>query len=189
MSMENNYGFCPRCGAELPQGAEFCPECGVSFLEKRQNDVRRLTITNPMTFFIILLAVYTIMSIFEGVFATAFNDMFVTNVKMIYGTDFEDYLSGSGLESVEEFADLMFKEGVVSIVGGVITAVALILCFERRFWKIAFWLCIIASFELLISLAFMPSKMMSSELLTMLLQTGVGLLVARGIYINRRAFR
>ena len=187
--MENNYGFCPRCGAELPQGAEFCPECGVSFLEKRQNDVRRLTITNPMTFFIILLAAYVIMSFFEGIFATAFNDLFVTNVKQVYGSEFEDYLSRNGLSSVEEFADLMYKEGIVTLVGGVITVAVLILCIERRFWKIAFWLCIIASFELLISMAFMPSKMIGSELLTMLLQTGVGLLVARGIYVNRRVFK
>ena len=186
--MENNYGFCPRCGAELSQGAEDCPECGASFLEKRQDDVRRLTITNPMTFFIILLVAYTVMSLIEGIFAVAFNDTFVSYMKT-YISDFDDYLSNMGLSSVEEFADLMYKEGIVTLVGGVITAVVLLLCIKRRFWKIAFWLCIIASFELLISLAFMPSKMMGSELLTMILQTGVGLLVARGIYINRRAFR
>ena len=187
--MENNYGFCPRCGAELPQGAEYCPECGASFVEKRQDDIRRLTITNPMTFFIVLLAAYTVMSIVEGVYVTAFNDMFVSNFELIYGSGIDEYLSNMGLASIDEFADLMFKEGIVSIVGGAITAMALILCIKRRFWKIAFWLCIIASFELLISMAFMPSKMISSELLTMLLQTGVGLLVARGIYVNRRMFR
>ena len=88
--MENNYGFCPRCGADLPQGAEYCPECGASFVEKRQDDIRRLTITNPMTFFIVLLAAYTVMSIVEGVYVTAFNDMFVSNFELIYGSGIDD---------------------------------------------------------------------------------------------------
>ena len=187
--MENNYGFCPRCGHELPQGAEYCPECGTSFVEGRKDDVRRLTITSPMMFFIILLAIYTAMCIFEGIFVTAFNDTFVSNFQTIYGTDIVEYLSRMGLSSIDELADLMFKEGIVSLAGGAITAVVLVLCIKRRFWKVAFWLCIIASFELLISLAFMPSKMVSSEIFTMILQTMVGLLVARGIYMNRRAFR
>lgn len=187
--MENNYGFCPRCGANLPQGAEYCPECGTSFVEKRQDDVRRLTITSPMTFFIILLAIYTAMSIIEGVFVTVFNDVFISNFQTIYGTNIDDYLSGMGLASIDEFSALMFKEGIVSIVGGAITAVVLILCIKRRFWKIAFVLCLVASFELLVSLAFMPAKMMGSEILTMILQTCVGLLVSRGIYLNRRIFR
>lgn len=189
MFMENNYGFCPHCGANLPQGAEYCPECGASFVSKRQDDVRRLTITSPMMFFIILLAIYTVMSIIEGIFATAFNDLFIINFKMIYGDGIDDYISSMGFASIDEFADLMFKEGIVSLVGGAITAFVMVLCITRRFWKIAFWLCIIASFELLISLVFMPTQMIGSEILTMILQTCVGLLVSRGIYLNRSNFR
>ncbi|MBO4357174.1 MAG: zinc-ribbon domain-containing protein, partial [Candidatus Methanomethylophilaceae archaeon] len=26
--MSDEMKFCYRCGANLPQGAEFCPECG-----------------------------------------------------------------------------------------------------------------------------------------------------------------
>ena len=25
---ENSFGFCPYCGAPLPEGAAFCPKCG-----------------------------------------------------------------------------------------------------------------------------------------------------------------
>ena len=25
---EENFGFCPRCGAKLQQSANFCPDCG-----------------------------------------------------------------------------------------------------------------------------------------------------------------
>ena len=187
--MKNEYGFCPHCGADLPQGSEYCPECGTSFVEGRQDDVRRLTVTNPMTFFIVLLAAYMVMSIAEGIYVTVFNDMFISNFETIYGTNIEDYLSRNGLDSVQDLADLMYKEGVVSIIGGAMTAVVMLLCITRRNWKLAFSLCVAASFELLVSLVFMPSEMISSELLTAVLQTGVGLLVARGIYINRRAFR
>ena len=110
-------------------------------------------------------------------------------LETIYGSNIDDYLSRNGLDSVQAFADLMYKEGVASIIGGVITAVVLLLCIKRRYWKVAFVLCVAASFELLVPLAFMPSQMVASEALTAVLQTGVGLLVARGIYINRKAFR
>lgn len=186
--MDNNYGFCPRCGANLTEGAEYCPQCGKSFVEDPRRELRTRSGMNPLLFFIILLTAYTVMSIFEGIYATVFSDMFIDSFKMVYGSDLEDYLARNGLESIDQFADLMFKEGIVSIIGGAITAVVLLLCIRRRFWKVAFALCIIASFELLISLVFMPSKMIGGELLTLVLQTAVGLLVARGIYMSRRMF-
>ena len=186
--MDNNYGFCPRCGANLTEGAEYCPQCGKSFVEDPRRELRTRSGMNSLLFFIILLTAYTVMSIFEGIYATVFSDMFIDSFKMVYGSDLEDYLARNGLESIDQFADLMFKEGIVSIIGGAITAVVLLLCIRRRFWKVAFALCIIASFELLISLVFMPSKMIGGELLTLVLQTAVGLLVARGIYMSRRMF-
>ncbi len=186
--MEENYGFCPRCGANLPEGAEYCPQCGKSFTENPQREYRTRSGFNPLMFFIILIAAYTLMSLIEGIYATAFNGMFIDSFKLVYGSDLNDYLARNGLDSIEQFADLMFKEGIVSIIGGAITAIVLLLCIKRRFWKVAFALCIIASFELLISLVFMPSKMIGGEILTMILQTAVGLLVARGIYMSRRLF-
>ena len=188
--MEENYGFCPKCGANLPEGAEYCPQCGKSFVENPREELRmRAGGMNPLLFFIILLAIYTVMSIFEGIYTTLFNDMFIDSFKLVYGSGVDDYVSSMGMDSMDQFADLMYKEGIVSIIGGAMTAVVLILCVKRRYWKVAFALCIIASFELLISLAFMPSKMVGSEILTMILQTGIGLLVARGIYMSRRMFR
>lgn len=187
--MDENYGFCPRCGANLPEGAEYCPQCGKSFVENPREELRIRAGMNPLMFFIILLIAYTVMSIIEGIYVTLFNDMFIDSFKLVYGSDLSDYLARNGLDSIDQFADLMFKEGIVSIIGGAITAVVLLLCIKRRFWKVAFALCIIASFELLISLAFMPSKMIGGEILTMILQTAVGLLVARGIYMSRKAFR
>ena len=50
-------------------------------------------------------------------------------------------------------------------------------------------ICLIASFFVLTSLLFMPAKMVGQEALTLVLQTAVGLLIARGIYLNRRIFR
>lgn len=186
--MDENYGFCPRCGANLPEGAEYCPQCGKSFVDDPRKELRMRAGMSPLRFFIILLAAYTVMSIIEGVYVTLFNDMFVDSFKLVYGSDIDNYLSRSGLESIDQFADLMFKEGIVTLVGGAITAVVLLLCIRRRFWKVAFALCIIASFELLISLAFMPSKMIGSEIVTLILQTCIGLLVARGIYMSRNVF-
>ena len=52
--MEDNYGFCPRCGANLPEGAEYCPQCGKSFVDDPRREPRmRAGGMNPLLFFII----------------------------------------------------------------------------------------------------------------------------------------
>ncbi|MCP9333117.1 zinc ribbon domain-containing protein [Lentilactobacillus hilgardii] len=35
--MENEFKFCPKCGAKVKANAKFCPKCGNRFIEMSQN--------------------------------------------------------------------------------------------------------------------------------------------------------
>lgn len=185
----DDYGFCVHCGAVLPSGAEFCPECGRSRTGERKQDDNPLLVRNPMSFFILLMGLFAAVSIIEAIFVIFFSDLFMTNLASMSGGDLDAYIQDIGLESREQFADIMYKEGVISMVEGILVAVACVLCVKRRFWKVAIVLCLAATLLLALPLVFMTPKMINSEIMTMVLEMAIGLLVIRGIYINRRYFR
>ena len=186
--MGSEYNFCTRCGAELPVGCDYCPECGKCFVEGTDRMVVNVS-RNPLMFFIVLLALYALFSIIEGLYVIFFNDIFISNVEAIYGTDLDTYLSRIGVDSVEQFSDILFKESIVNVVSGSFAALTLILCLRLRYWKAACLFCLLATFSLPVSLLFMPWEMVQSEGITMALQVIVGLMVTRGIVRCKMLFR
>ena len=186
--MEENFGFCTRCGATREPGAQFCPQCGKSFLDE-SDEVRFRQGPNPIRFFIILLGLFAVISLGEGIYSTAFNDSLIANIKALHPNNMAEYLAGLGLDTVEQLADILFKQGVLTVADGVLVAIVLVLCLKLRYWKVAVMLCLIASALVLASLAFMTPQMMRTEAFSIAIQTIIGLLIARGIYINRRVFR
>ncbi len=187
--MDNDYGFCTHCGATLPKGAEYCPECGTSFVKETDSARYEFRGPNPLIFFMVMLAIYGGFSIAEGILAAFFNDVMISNILTVYGSNIDDYLYKMGLENTDQLADILYKEGIVSLIDGMMVLAVFVLCKLKRNWKAAVAICLIASFFVLLSLVFMPVKMMQQEALTLVLQTVVGLLIARGIYLNRRIFK
>lgn len=186
--MEEDYGFCTRCGATRQPGAQFCPQCGKSFVDDQVDTIYRQG-PNPLRFFIILLGLFAAVSLGEGIYSTAFNDSLIANVKALHPDNMAEYLAGLGLDTVEQLADVLFKQGVLTLADGLLVAIVFVLCIKRRYWKVAVMLCLIASALVLASLAFMTPQMMRTESFSIAIQTIIGLLIARGIYINRRVFR
>ena len=186
--MEEDYGFCTRCGAEHQSDAQFCPQCGKSFTDEPVNINNRLS-SNPLTFFLILIGIFAAISLVEGIIATFFNDSLISYVKTLNGDDLDAYLSGMGLETVEQLADILYKEGVMTLIDGILVLFVFILCFKCRYWKAAVAICLIASILVPTALIFMPLKMMQSELFSVIVQTAIGLLITRGIYVNKGLFK
>ena len=186
--MGSEYNFCTRCGAELPVGCDYCPECGKCFVEGTDRMVVNVS-RNPLMFFIVLIALYALFSIIEGLYVVLFNDFFISNIEAVYGTDLENFLASRGLENVQQLSDILFKEGIVSIVSGSMAAVVFVLCLRMRYWKAACLLCLAATFVIPIPLLFMPLKMIQSEWITVALQVLVGLMVTRGIVRCKLIFR
>ena len=186
--MGSEYNFCTRCGAELPEGSDYCPECGMCFVEGTDRMVKNVA-RNPLMFFIVLLALYALFSIIEALYVILFNDVFLASIETVAGTDLDTYLAKIGVDSVEQFKDILFKESVVSIASGALAAVVTVLCLKLRYWKAAWILCLAATLLIPVSLIFMPWEMIQSEWITMALQVMVGLMVTRGIVRCRLMFR
>ena len=186
--MGSEYNFCTRCGAEMPKGSDYCPECGMCYVEGTDRMVKNVA-HNPMMFFIVLMGLYALFSIVEGLYVILFNDVFLSSIETVAGTDLETYLAKIGVDSVDQFKDILFKEAIVSIVSGSLTVVATILCLKLRYWKLACILCFAATLAIPASLLFMPWKMIQSEWITIALQMLVGLMVTRGIVRCRLLFR
>lgn len=75
MTEENR--FCVRCGARLPEGAEFCPECGASvdgggnpYVSQQPYQPRQSTAVPKMSIYIliygVLAVIFGLMSLYEG---------------------------------------------------------------------------------------------------------------------------
>ena len=187
--MEQDYGFCTRCGATHEPGAEYCPQCGKSFTGDDRVQINNRMASNPLMFFIILLGIFAAISLGEGVIATFFNDSLIDYVKTVNGDGLPDYLASLGLDTIDQLADILFKQGVLTLADGILVAIVFVLCIRRRFWKIAVITCLAATTLVVASFLVMTPKMMEKELFSMVIQTAIGLLITRGIYINRRIFR
>ena len=187
--MENDYGFCIHCGATCEKGAEFCPECGRSPTGADIRDERMTRVRNPMSFFILLMGLFAAVSIIEGFFETFFNDLYLTGIEMVNGSDMDAYLSDMGLDSREQLAEIIYKEGLVSMACGIMVAISLSLCVQRRFWLLAVLLCVGATLLLPVPMLFMTPEMVKADVITAVLQMAIGLMVVRGICISRRLFR
>ena len=186
--MGSQYNFCTRCGAELPQGSDYCPECGMCYVEGTDRMVTNVA-RNPLMFFIVLLAMYAAFSIVEGLYVILFENVFISSIESIYGIGIEEYIQRIGVDSLAQYSDILFKQGIVDIISGSLAAVVMLLCLKLRYWKLAVFLCLAASLVIPVSLLFMPWKMVQSEWITIALQLLVGLMVTRGIYRCKTLFR
>ena len=186
--MGSEYDFCTRCGAEMPKGSDYCPECGMCYVEGTDRMVQNVA-RNPLMFFIVLIALYTLFSIVEGLYVILFNDIFIASIETIYDMSIDDYLERIGVDSLAQFSDILFREGIVDLVSGSLAAAVLALCLKLRHWKAAVFLCLAATLAIPVSLAFMPWKMIQSEWITIALEVLVGLMVTRGIIRCKNLFR
>ena len=140
-------------------------------------------------FFIILLGIFAAISLGEGLYSSVFNDALISYIKSTYPDNLTEYLAGLGYDTIEHLASDIYKQGVLTLIDGIVVLVAFILCIRRRYWKVAFALCVIGSILVLASFIFMTPEMMKKQLFSVIVQTAIGLLIARGIYVNRKVFR
>ena len=142
-----------------------------------------------MRFFLFFMGAFVVYMIINGITLMTVSDTVIDWIRAFNGTDLDTYLSSLGLDSVDQFKEILFKEGIVYVIDGALVAMAFLLTLRRRYWKATVVLCLMASFLLLLPLVFMPEKMRYTEALSSILMAAVGLLVTRGIIVNRRQFR
>ena len=152
---EENFGFCPRCGAKLQQSANFCPDCGNILKEDAVNhgagygayaDTRTGKDRPMKGMFLaafVLLVIYSVYSVSEGIYLIVnaegifqiMDDMFVD----LFGTGIVDYIyDDMGIMITEaEYVESFRMMGYISLISGIFSVIAAVLCYMRRRKNIA----------------------------------------------------
>ncbi|MBQ2486669.1 MAG: zinc-ribbon domain-containing protein [Candidatus Methanomethylophilus sp.] len=151
MEEKENYGFCPACGANLPENSTFCPECGHRIGDEQSFSQQSgagygygyATDRSPMTRLqgkllvaFIFVLIYGIMSIFGGLSLLTINDAFVDQLDQMLqdagqGT-FEEFMSSMGYNMTKsEFIEMCRVSAVVSLVSGALCIAANVFMYKH----------------------------------------------------------
>ena len=164
MEEKENYGFCPSCGAMLPENSAFCPECGRSvggesaphenvgygYSRVSEMDSPKNRLKGKLLVAFIFILIYAVMSIFGAISLLTINEATIDSFNEMMadsgGDSFEDILKSAGLDMTEsEFIDFCKRSGIVSLISGVLAGVAAFLIGKHMKRMIATIIVVIAA--------------------------------------------
>ena len=170
---DDEVKFCYKCGASLPEGADFCPECGTS-MKMDGTAVHNENTSRPVHGpkkdlgpVPILIMVYGILAIIcalivliSGVFLDSFLKTLNEMVKegVITEADYQNFLKTLGLVSeaaINAMKLQMIIEGILMAISGIAAIVSSANCGKMQNFKIAFGACVLASALPLLSIIFL----------------------------------
>jgi len=170
---DDEVKFCYKCGASLPEGADFCPECGTS-MKMDGTAVHNENTSRPVYGpkkdlgpVPILIMVYGILAIIcalivliSGVFLDSFLKTLNEMVKegVITEADYQNFLKTLGLVSeaaINAMKLQMIIEGILMAISGIAAIVSSANCGKMQNFKIAFGACVLASALPLLSIIFL----------------------------------
>ncbi len=198
---EENYGFCPSCGANLPEGSSFCPECGHNINAPVQNSNSGAGVgygtyggsgmSSKLKVTAILVTIYAVFSILGALSLFTIEPMIDAYDEMMAdsgGDSFEDLLKDLGYDMTEkEFIDMCRIMAVVDIISGALAGVGAFLCFKRTKKMVAVILIAVASVILFAGCA-APGGATASNILSVAFNVVIGLLMAYLVYTSPDEF-
>ena len=200
MEEKENFGFCPACGATLPENSAFCPECGrsVAEAETQPNTGYGYATSSPyavspkermqgkVLVAFIFIVIYAAMSILGGISLLGINEATIDQLDDMLkdsGQSFEDILESAGLDMTKsEFVDFCMRSGIVSLVSGVLAAVGAVLVAKHTKRMAAVIIIVAASLVNFV-------LVMDSGFFSCLLNAAIGCIMAYLIYSSPEAFR
>ena len=194
---DNEVKFCYKCGASIPEGADFCPECGASIRpdnEPRAEYTARPT--NPTKSDLgavpVLIMVYGVLAVIGAIIVLIFGaslDSFIDMLKELVkqGTlspqEYDDLMKMLGLVSeaaIEAMRLQIIITGVLMIISGIAAIVSSNFCGKMQNFKTAFGACVLAAALPLLSLIFLD--------VTGLIVAAVGFVMCYLIYQKKDLF-
>ena len=155
---EEDYGFCPHCGANLKSDSIFCPDCGNQIYSENRNEYgeQELVVTassngdrleGKMQIVFIGLILYVIASALTAISLIsmaasydAINDMIFQSM----GKTLEELMSevyGISM-SKEEIVSTLMIYGILGLASAVTAGICAYFCNQRINWTYALILCI-----------------------------------------------
>ena len=197
---EENFGFCPSCGANLPEGSSFCPECGHNINAPVQNNTGTGVgygtyggnrMSSKLKVAAIFVTIYAVISILGALSLFTIEPMIDAYDEMMAdsgGDSFEDMLKDLGYDMTEsEFIDMCRIMAIVDLVSGALAGFAAVLCFKRTKRMIAVIMIAVASVILFAGCA-APGGFTASNILSIAFNVVIGLLMAYLVYTSPDEF-
>ena len=196
---DENYGFCPSCGANLTSDAAFCPECGKPLTAEAQNNTYNSGVrANPskmcgkLLVAFILLLIYAVMDILGGISLVAvFNESFFDSIDKMLADEgeksLEEMFKQYGLDmSRDDLINYFRISGIVSIISGALAGVAAYFCAVRKMRMVAVGLTVVAA---LANFAMVSAGNVASGIMNGIFAMIIGGIVAYLIYDSQEQFR
>ena len=196
MEEKENYGFCPACGAILPENSSFCPECGRSVYGNAEQEQAgyggagypydrspQTYLTGKLKVAFIFVLIYGIISIPSGISDLMINEASLDSLDIIlkyFGMKF-DYILEQLNMTESEFIEMSHISGVVSLISGILCVVACVFIYKHNKRMIATILIAVAA---LINFALVTYNGVFSTLFNVV----VGCIMAYLVYDSKEAF-
>ena len=194
MEEKENYGFCPACGANLPENSAFCPECGqrvsgeepagqpgyTGYQPYRNTD----RLAGKLLVAVIFCGLYAVMSIIGGLSLLSMDASMIDQIDEVLEpseTTIEEILDMSRSEIVDYFR----INGIVSMISGVLAGAGAIVAGMRKQRFVAVGLVVAASVACFGVLA-APGAV--SSITGIILDVIIGLVMAYLIYSSPEYF-
>ena len=195
MEEKENYGFCPACGANLPENSAFCPECGqrvsgeepagqsgyTGYQPYRNTD----RLAGKLLVAVIFCGLYAAMSIIGGL-----QSLSIDSSSLDEADDFLESFMDMTLEEMmemnrNEILDYLHINGIVSMISGVLAGAGAIVAGMRKQRFVAVGLVVAASVACFGVLA-APGAV--SSITGIILDVIIGLVMAYLIYSSPEYF-
>ena len=195
MEEKENYGFCPACGANLPENSAFCPECGQRVSGEEPAGQSGYTGYQPycntdrlagkLLVAVIFCGLYAVMSIIGGLSLLSMDASMIDQIDEVLEpseTTIEEILDMSRSEIVDYFR----INGIVSMISGVLAGAGAIVAGMRKQRFVAVGLVVAASVACFGVLA-APGAV--SSITGIILDVIIGLVMAYLIYSSPEYFK
>ncbi|MBO4798819.1 MAG: zinc ribbon domain-containing protein [Candidatus Methanomethylophilaceae archaeon] len=147
--MEEKPNFCTRCGASLPEGAEYCPYCGNDPGGRTENRHVRTEDENKLDNTRICILIYSFIALAFGIIillsSLAVTDEF-WEVFISQMSDYPEIADSLSNITAEELRNSMMLEGGAILGSGILAMISAVAIKRQRGFAAAFISCVISSF-------------------------------------------
>ena len=203
MEEKENFGFCPACGANLPEECTFCPECGraiggeESYQQQPNYGYGYAAAKDPkhylqgkLLFAFVCVVIYALTAVFGGIMSISMVGMYDSLDELLQSSGqgtLEDVLAAYGYDMTkDEIITMFIVGGIVSIVSGALCVVACYMMYNHTKRMTATILIAAAS---IILFANMIGSFSVSNIAGTVLDVAIGCIMAYLVYSSPESFK
>ena len=196
--VEENYGFCPACGANLPEDSVFCPECGHDLKSPVSSGPAAGTgygyatsngggMSSKLKVAVIFTMIYGVMTLISSLMGMCISVDFIDSMdKILLDNGDQGFVEMAGFDKTnQEFVDMIRMTCIISLISSVLALVGAVLCMKHAKRKVAAILIAAASVILFVSIPIMPTTdNLASTIISTMFNVVIGLLMAYLVYTS-----